>query len=311
MPGHGQSFSWGVPDMNGSTSRGWGLRAKTANNRGRSNGRGTGQGWEPSPHNSTNGNGSGRGFLVKGFPPFGRHTHAVNKIPHVVEEELNCGHPLSLRGRVGASDSVFHSSSPKQTSGRGQTSTQALESSSPDQFLGRGGPLGHPIRPPLWRTLGRGWSQVPDPASSAGNQDRNVPFREDIVESVIRTTVSVANGHPLVPPPFEMANGNESQPSSHETLPRVRISVRNGMEEPLLWNPTRCRGRYSKECSLGPNASVNVSKQKGVWDPRSSKKWSRQNNGCLNWPLLFNLARGPSLNRARAKPLISSVLLVL
>ena len=33
-----------------------------------------------------------------------------------------------------------------------------------------------------------------------GAYGRNVPFREDIIESVIRTTVSVANGHPLVPP---------------------------------------------------------------------------------------------------------------
>ena len=41
------------------------------------------------------------------------------------------------------------------------------------------------VTPPLLRALGRGQSQVPDPASSAGAQDRSVPFREDIAESVI------------------------------------------------------------------------------------------------------------------------------
>ena len=84
------------------------------------------------------------------------------------------------------------------------------------------------------RALGRGQSQVLDLASSVGTQGRNVPFREDIVESVIRTSVSVANDHPLVPPPLEMVNGNESQPSSPETFPRVR-TVRNGMEYVDPW----------------------------------------------------------------------------
>ena len=77
--------------------------------------------------------------------------------------------------------------------------------------------------PPLSRALGRGQSWALDPTSSAGTQGRSVPFREDIVKSVIRSTVLVANGHPSVPPPLEMVNGDGSQPSSPETLPRIRF----------------------------------------------------------------------------------------
>ena len=66
--------------------------------------------------------------------------------------------------------------------------------------------LGHPMGPPLSRALGRGRSWVPDPASSADAQGRSVPFRQDIVKLVIRSTISVANNHPLVPPPLEMVN---------------------------------------------------------------------------------------------------------
>ena len=82
----------------------------------------------------------------------------------------------------------------------------------------------------LSRALGKGKIWVPDPTSSAGAQGRSVPFREDIVKSTIRTTVSVANGHPSVLPPLEMINGKVSCPLSPEILPRVRISMRNGME---------------------------------------------------------------------------------
>ena len=49
-----------------------------------------------------------------------------------------------------------------------------------------------------------------DPVSFVGAYGRNVPLREGIVESVIRTTVSVANGHHSVPSPLEIVNGDES-----------------------------------------------------------------------------------------------------
>ena len=52
--------------------------------------------------------------------------------------------------------------------------------------------------PPPSRAPGRGGKWVLDYASSTGTQGRNVLFREDIVEVVIRTTVSVADFHPLV-----------------------------------------------------------------------------------------------------------------
>ena len=60
--------------------------------------------------------------------------------------------------------------------------------------------MGHP---PPSRAPGRGEKLVPDPASSTGTQGRNVPFGEDIVESAIRSTVSVANVCPTVLPPLE------------------------------------------------------------------------------------------------------------
>ena len=73
------------------------------------------------------------------------------------------------------------------------------------------------------------------------------------MESAVRTTISVTNSHHLVPPPLETTDVNKSWPSSPETLPRVRIAMRNGMEyadpqqeipnlflqELLPWNPTR------------------------------------------------------------------------
>ena len=50
-------------------------------------------------------------------------------------------------------------------------------------FLGRGHALGLTIGPPpLLTALGRGQNWAPDPASSAGAQGKDVPFREDIVE---------------------------------------------------------------------------------------------------------------------------------
>ena len=42
---------------------------------------------------------------------------------------------------------------------------------------------------PLSRALRRGQNWVSGPAFSASAQGRNVPFREDIVELAIRTTV--------------------------------------------------------------------------------------------------------------------------
>ena len=84
--------------------------------------------------------------------------------------------------------------------------------------------------PSLRRALGGGQNQILAPASSFGSQGRNIPFREDIVEPAVRTTVSVANNHPWVPPPLETAGSNELQSSSLETPPRVRISNRNGVK---------------------------------------------------------------------------------
>ena len=95
--------------------------------------------------------------------------------------------------------------------------------------------------------------QILEPATSIGFWDRNIPFREDIVESAVRTTVSVANCCPLVSPPLEMVDADELQSPSPETLPRVRLSIRNGVEhmetqwevpnlshwEPQPQNPTR------------------------------------------------------------------------
>ena len=49
-----------------------------------------------------------------------------------------------------------------------------------------------------------------NPVFSVGAYGRNVPFREDIVELVNRTTVSVANSHPSVLPPLEMVSGGET-----------------------------------------------------------------------------------------------------
>ena len=51
---------------------------------------------------------------------------------------------------------------------------------------------------------------MPNPISSVGTHGRNFPFRKDIVESVIKTTVSVVNGHPLVLLPLEMFDGGVS-----------------------------------------------------------------------------------------------------
>ena len=91
---------------------------------------------------------------------------------------------------------------------RGQISTQALESSPHDQLLGRGCALDHPMGPPSVLTaLGRGQNWVPDPAFSVATKGRSVPCREDIVESVITTIVSVANGCPLMLPPLEIVDG--------------------------------------------------------------------------------------------------------
>ena len=90
--------------------------------------------------------------------------------------------------------------------------------------------------PPLLRAPGRGQNQMPEPASSTGSQGRNICFREAIVESVIRTTVLVANSHPLVLPPLEMVNVIELQCPAAETFPMVSISIRSGVEQ---WRPSR------------------------------------------------------------------------
>ena len=62
----------------------------------------------------------------------------------------------------------------------------------------------------LSRALGRGQNWVLGPVSSTGTQSRNVPFRKDTVESVVRTTVAVVNSHLSVPTPLEMVIGDES-----------------------------------------------------------------------------------------------------
>ena len=110
------------------------------------------------------------------------------------------------------------------------------------------------MRPPsLLRALERGQSQISAPTSSTVTQSGNVPFREDIVESVIRTTVVVSNSHPSILSPLEMVSGEESCPSSLEALPRARVPMRNRREqtnpqhevpnlfrqEPLQQNPPR------------------------------------------------------------------------
>ena len=86
--------------MNGSASRGQGLRVERAG--GRSNGRGTGQHQEPSPQSNRNGNSNGhsKGLLAVGFPPFERNTQADEQnTSHGRGKKLNHGNPLSLRGR--------------------------------------------------------------------------------------------------------------------------------------------------------------------------------------------------------------------
>ena len=82
---------------------------------------------------------------------------------------------------------------------------------------------------PLLRAPGRGQNQIPEVASSISSQGRNVLFREGIVKSAVRTTVSVANIHPLVPPPLEMVIVDELQHPSSGTLPRINILIRNGV----------------------------------------------------------------------------------
>ena len=101
----------------------------------------------------------------------------------------------------------------------------------PDQFKGREHAIGHAMRSPsILRALERGQSLISGPASSAAVQSRNVSLRENIVKSVIRTTVVVINSHLLKPPHLEMVDGNESQPSSLEAFPIARIPMRNRRE---------------------------------------------------------------------------------
>ena len=68
--------------------RGQGLRVESVNNRGRSNGRGTGHGQELSPWNNRNGNSKGHsiGSLAVGFPLLEGISKQVSRILHVVEE---------------------------------------------------------------------------------------------------------------------------------------------------------------------------------------------------------------------------------
>ena len=73
--------------------------------------------------------------------------------------------------------------------------------------------------PHLSRAPERDQNWIPEPASSVGSQGRNIPFREDIVESPIRTTISVANDHPLVLPPLKMVNINVLQPPFSRNSP--------------------------------------------------------------------------------------------
>ena len=89
------------------------------------------------------------------------------------------------------------------------------------------------------------------PVSSASTLSGNVPFREDMAKSVIRTTVAVANSCPLIPPPLERVDNKESPPSFPEAHLRTRIPVLNGskyvgsqqevpnlfQQEPSLQNP--------------------------------------------------------------------------
>ena len=81
--------------------------------------------------------------------------------------------------------------------------------------------------------------KIPEPVSSICCQGKNIPFREDIVESAIRATVLVANSHPSVPHPLELVNVDELGSPSPGTLSGVSISIRNGMEymETLLEVP--------------------------------------------------------------------------
>ena len=85
-------------------------------------------------------------------------------------------------------------------------------------------------------------------------------------ESVIRTTVAVANSHTSIPPPLEMVDGKELPPSSPEAHLRTRIPVRNRSEcvdsqqefpnpflrEPSLWNPPQ----YTEGCILRNAPSI-------------------------------------------------------
>ena len=70
----------------------------------------------------------------------------------------------------------------------------------------------------LPRALGRGPNQILEPCSSISFQGRNVPFREDVIESAVRTTVLVANSHPAVLPTLELADINEFQSSPEAPL---------------------------------------------------------------------------------------------
>ena len=154
---------------------------------------------------------------------------------------------------------------PIQILGRGQASSPALESS-PWSISRYRMYLGSYIEtPPLLRALKRGQSWILDPASSTGAQSGNVPFREDIVKSVIRTTVLASHSHPLISPSLEIVNGDKSWPSSQEALPRARVSMRNRREhmnpqqeapnlfrqEPLLQIPPRyVKGGILRNASL-------------------------------------------------------------
>ena len=61
-----------------------------------------------------------------------------------------------------------------------------------------------PLSQEFWEEV-----EIAYPTPSIGSQGRNVPFREDVLESAIKTTVSVANCHPLVSPLLETVDGNE------------------------------------------------------------------------------------------------------
>ena len=121
-------------------------------------------------------------------------------------------------------------SSPMQISGRGQAYASALESSrwgiSRDRtcFRSCNGTF-HLLRAP---GIGQNW--ILEPTSSIGSQCRNIPFREDIVESAVRTTVSVPDSHPSEPSPLQTVNVDASLPPFPETFPRLISSIRNKME---------------------------------------------------------------------------------